>query len=377
MQKTPPALLLTGATGFVGSELLGLWLAANRGCRIAVLSRQPHRISELNSLDGVIALQGDIGHPSLGLGNQTYDELAESITGIMHCAANTRFTLSLDEARAANTEGTQNLLRFARKCRELEKFAFVSTAYVVGKASGHFLEGPIHHQSGYHNAYQQSKHDAEDLVTKAMDQLPACIFRLSSIVGDSRTGAVRQFNYVHQLIKLFPRNALPMIPGIPDATLDLIANDWALPALRFLFDHGFVAGSFYHICAGPDHSLTLSEMLEIMLRLFESHEEARKWLPIRVPALVSLSQYDEFVEQSRGGGDKLLNELLRVLGYFLPHFGILQTFDNQKTLNMLAKSGLRLPPARSYFEKVVRYCLETNSGANAPGVARPVITIQS
>src|SRR5215469_7747055 len=253
MPKPPPTLLLTGGTGYVGSELLKTSLATKPGRRIAVLTRQANKIAKLRSL-GVVALQSDIVHPSLALHHKAYGELSETVECVIHCAADTRFGLSLNDARAVNTEGTRNLLRFAHSCRRLRKFAHMSTAYVVGKATGYFLEGPVHHQSGYLNAYQQSKHEAEKLVTEAMDRLPACIFRFSSIIGDSRTGKVSQFNYLHRLIRLFPRSPLSMIPASPKSRVDLIASDWAVPAFATLFDSGFVPGGFYHLCAGPNQS---------------------------------------------------------------------------------------------------------------------------
>ncbi len=362
MLNSSPTLLLTGGTGYVGSELLKLLLAVEPHRRIAVLTRQLHKITQLTSA-GIVALQGDIVHPALALGAATYGELNESLEGIIHCAANTRFGLSLEEARAVNTEGTRNLLRFARKCRRLRKFAHVSTAYVVGRATGYFLEDRIGHQSGYLNNYERSKHEAEELVTEAMNQIPACIFRLSSIVGDSRTGGVAQFNHFHRLIRLFPRSPLPIIPASPDTRVDLIASDWAVPALAALFDSGFFPGRFYHICAGPNGSLTVEEMIDRMLALFETHPLARRWLPIRIPELVSLERYEQFVKQNRSGGDALLNELLRVLGYFLGHLALFQVFDNQGTLNALAKSGMGPPSIKTYFEKVVQHCLETNWGS--------------
>ncbi len=361
-----PTLFLTGATGFVGSELLRLCLAAQLHCRIAVLSRNPQKLAAFRAHGNVVIFCGDITRPYLGLDSRTFGELTESITSIIHCAADTRFTLPLPEARAVNTEGTRNLLHFAKCCPRLEKFAHVSTVYVAGKAEGCFAEGPICHQSGYCSTYQQSKHEAEELVMNAMNYLPLCIFRLSSILGEARTGVVRQFNYVHQLIRLFPRNALPVIPGLADAKMDLIASDWALPALAFIFNSGFAPGSFYHICAGPDYSLTTAEIMEAMLALFESHPKARRWLPIHPPKMVRLSQYEEFVQQSRLNGDALLREIVRALGYFLPHLAIPQAFDNQKTLTALKPLHLQLPPITSFFEKVVRYCLDTNWGEGIP-----------
>jgi hypothetical protein len=85
-------------------------------------------------------------------------------------------------------------------------------------------------------------------VIRAMDKVPAAIFRLSSIIGDSSTGAVHQFNHVHRLIRLFPRNVLPIVPRLPEAPVDLIASNWTMAALAYLFERGFEPCRFYHIC---------------------------------------------------------------------------------------------------------------------------------
>jgi nucleoside-diphosphate-sugar epimerase len=132
-----------------------------------------------------------------------------------------------------------------------------------------------------------------------MNELPAAIFRLSSIVGDSRTGVVRQFNCVHRVMSLFPRNLLPLAPGRPDAPIDLVATDWATAALVYLFESAFVPGRFYHVCAGPERSLTVREIIGLTVSMFESHPIGRKWLPIRVPELVHLSRCENLSRPSR------------------------------------------------------------------------------
>jgi nucleoside-diphosphate-sugar epimerase len=365
MLAEPPVLLLTGATGLVGGELLKFLRIAKPGRHIAVLARRTGKIADLNSTANMVALQGDLTFPSLGLDHRTYAQLTGSITEIIHCAADTRFGLSLESARAVNTKGTANLLSLAAKCRNLQKFAHISTLYVVGRSTGHFPEDFIGHRSGFFNTYQQSKYEAEELVAQAMNDLPAAVFRLSSIIGNSRTGVVRQFNYVHRLIRLFPQNVLPVVPGLPDTPIDFVASDWAIPALAYLFDFAFVPGRFYNVCAGRARSLSLQEMINLTLAIFENHPIGRKWLPIRVPRLVSLSVYEAFVEQRRRDGDKLLNDLLRILEYFLPHLALVQVFDNSHVTNALMPSGLEFPPARECYEKVVRYCLETNWGRRA------------
>lgn len=365
MLEKAPVLLMTGVTGLVGGELLKLLLPARPGRSVAVVSRRPEKIAELNLVRDVAALRGDITEPHLGLDGRTYAELKACITEVIHCAADTRFGLSLECARAVNTEGTRNVLRLASECRRLQKFAHVSTVYVAGRSIGHFREEPLCHQSGFSNTYQQSKYEAEELVSRAMTELPAAIYRLSSIIGDSRTGVVQQFNYVHQVMRLFPQNVLPIAPGHPDAPVDLIATDWAVAALAYLFESAFIPGGIYHICAGPERSLTVREMIGLTVSMFESHPIGRKWLPIRVPELVSLPRYEDFVEERSRDGDKLLNELLRILGYFLPHLAMFQAFDNRNVVSALAGSGLEFPPIRTYYRKVVSYCLEMNWGRRA------------
>lgn len=357
-----PTTLLTGATGLVGGGLVPL-LREDPGRRLFVLARPGARSAALAADAGTTVLAGDLTRPHLGLDRSCRERLAHEVSEIVHCAADTRFGLPLETARAVNTTATRALLDLARECRKLEKFIHVSTVYVAGRASGTFGEGPLRHGEGFFNTYQQSKYEAEELVVAAMLEIPAVIVRLSSLIGDSRSGRVRQFNYVHQLMKLLPQNVLPIVPGQSSAPIDLVPTDWVIPALAHVVRAGFRPGSVYQICAGADRSLRVGELIDLTVRAYERHPEGRRWLPIRLPRLVSVGEFEAYVERRRNGSDRLLNELLRVLGYFLPHLGVYQAFENRKTLEMLQAGDVGAPPpVRSYYEKVVHHGLQTGWG---------------
>ena len=349
----PIMILLTGGTGFIGRAVLRL-LAARPGNRSAVLSRHAPHFAD----GSVTFLAGDVRLPRLGLDQARYDELSGAVTGIIHLAGDIRFDAPLDEARAANTTGTWNMLELAGGCARLDRFAHVSTVYIHGLTEGEFREEPIPRAGDYLNPYQQTKHEAEALVLDASARIPAAIYRLSTVVADSPEGTVGQFNYVHQLIRHLPNSPLPVIPGHPDTRLDLIDNQWAAAALVHLFENRFVPGSIRHICAGPEDSMPFGEALRRGKNVLEA-SSANGHHTIRVSEVVPLAEFNAFLAHT---ADRRMLLLAAVLGTFLPLVAMRNVYTNGCATADLASSGIVRVPVRDYFEKVVRYCAATDWG---------------
>ena len=356
MPPNRPVVLLTGATGLVGGELLRR-LAPT--CHLVATTRtadHAERLRAAGARDVIVAPEP----PAVW---EFSPRLLNSVSEIIHCAADTRFGLPLDQSRLGNVEPTRRLLDLARRCRKLAKFAYLSTVYVAGRTTGEIVEAPNRHDSGFCNTYQQAKYEAEQLVFEAMSQLPAAVYRLSSIMGDSRTGRVRQFNYVHRLIRLLPRNVLPVAPVQPEAQVDLICTDWAADAVAYLVREAFVPGQVCHVCAGPDASVPSDELVRETANLLLAGGAAAS---IDRPRFVSVEEFESYVSSAQRRGDRLLNELLKVLGYTLPHLGICQRFDNTRCITRLAGSGIVLPPVRATYARVVDYCIKTDFGRSEP-----------
>ena len=122
--KAPPdGVLLTGATGFVGMELLVRYLeSTDRQVYALVRGASDREVAArlegtLQFLFGarhpyasrVVAVRGDITRPDLGLGRRR-DALAERMGEVVHGAASVSFGLSLDASRAVNVQGTRRML---------------------------------------------------------------------------------------------------------------------------------------------------------------------------------------------------------------------------------------------------------------------------
>src|SRR6266850_458398 len=105
-----PVSFLTGATGLVGSELLRSLLNSNPNRHLIVLARNPDKISLLGANGRVNVVEGDLTKPRLGLSSSARRQIKNEVTEVIHSGAQTRFGLTIEEARATNTYGTTNLL---------------------------------------------------------------------------------------------------------------------------------------------------------------------------------------------------------------------------------------------------------------------------
>ncbi|MFC9999357.1 amino acid adenylation domain-containing protein [Nocardia sp. NPDC127526] len=201
----PEAILLTGATGFLGAFLLRELLDRTRAT-IYCLVRAPenpeisgssredagsaararilaaaarYRISLADMESRIIAVPGDLAQPRLGLTEFRFAELGERIDAIYHNGALVNHLEPYERMRAANVAGTTEILRLAATPR-LKPVHYVSTS-----SAPHTTDLPMGLPG-----YVLTKWVAEQLVRAgARRGIPASIYRPGLITGDSRTGA--------------------------------------------------------------------------------------------------------------------------------------------------------------------------------------------
>ncbi len=361
------SVLITGATGTVGSELLRR-LSSRPDTSISVLVRGGEkRHAEIASIVSgtpadVSIVEGNLcAGPSLGLAPQVIESLMATTTHIIHCGGSTSFTLPLTEARALNVEGTRNVLDFARHCAPLESAAFFSTVYVSGRRSGTFAEDDYGDAGfGFVNTYEQSKAEMEVLVREAMGELPILLLRLSTVVGDSRTGAVRGFNAVHHAIRLLYNGLAPMIPGEAQTRVDVVSSDFVAEAVLHLIDR-FPGGGVFHLASGAEAS-TLGDLIGSTVDSLVRFRPAWRKRSIERPLLVDLDTYELFVRSVEETGNDVLRSATRSIRTFAYQLAHPKLFATARTDEALAGSGISPRRSLDFYPRVVKYCLESNWG---------------
>jgi nucleoside-diphosphate-sugar epimerase len=357
-------ILVTGGTGTLGRELVARFRRAGTA-DVVVLTRGvlPARLDESARVHGVI---GDVRAGStLGLPDADRAALALQVTDIVHAAADTTFNRPLEEARASNVDGTRAVLAFSRTCPRLQRIACFSTVYVAGRRTGCFGEHDIGGADGFINTYEQSKAEMEVVTRDAMRELPIALYRLSTIIGDSQSGAVTGFNAIHHALRLLYQGLAPMVPGSEGTLVDLIPVNFAADAAFHLIEHAFTPGATYHLAAGATHSATLGGLLDATMAGFERHRPAWRKRSIARPAIVDLPTYELFVRSVEEAGNQVLLQATRAVQAFAYQLAYPKVFDARVAESVLECAGITVPNVIDYYDRVVRWCIETNWGASA------------
>jgi thioester reductase-like protein len=334
-------VLLTGATGFIGMELLVRLLNRSDRDVVTIVRATDDREAEAR-MSGVLnmlfaprdlpavrgrvrAVAGDLERRDIGLTPQARDRLTSEISAVAHCAASITFDLPLEDARRINVSGTNGVLRLASEAYErgaLERFVHVSTAYVAGERIGRVRETQGYVGQRFRNTYEQTKLEAESLVNAS--DLPTAILRPSIVVGDSTTGWTPAFNVIYWPLMAFARNLLPSVPADPNGHVDIVCVDTVADALYTLLDGPLQHGTM-HAVAGDD-AVTNIELAVMAANAFNRDP----------PQLVAPGE-DPASEQRAG--------------VFVPYFRSRLMFDARRGREL----GFRPPPLKQYFAALMDY----------------------
>jgi thioester reductase-like protein len=353
------AILLTGATGFLGMDALARLIERDdergqdggaqrdgEGRQIAVLVRACDHAGAQERLRGLFArlydgpppdaskrvraVRGDLLEPGLGISARDREWLLGSVDQIVHCAASISFELPLLQARAINVGGVERVLELAREIAAggaLRRIVHVSTAYVSGRHSGTFGEHDLDVGQEFRNTYERSKHEAELLLRDAVD-LPLAVARPSIVVGHSASGWTSAFNVLYWPMRAFERGLLQEVPAREDSIVDFVPVDYVTDGILALLDDEDAAGT-YNLVAG-EAALSAGELVEL-------HSAVTGREPVR------------FIAQQSAAGLPAGAET------FVPYFDVRCRFGDERARELLARAGVMRPDPQDYLARLIAY----------------------
>lgn len=206
--QNPKHIFLTGSSGFLGSFLLQQLMENTSATVFAHIRAKstPEGLERIKSTmadyslwkqeyqERITPICGDLAKPLLGMDEETFDHLADTVDVIFHNGALVHWMYPYEKLRAPNVDGTREILRLAVKTKT-KAVHHISTTAVLD--SPHYdLEKAITEDttlpeaSGLRGGYPQSKYVAEKVVMEAMERnIPCAIYRCGYVSGHSTYGS--------------------------------------------------------------------------------------------------------------------------------------------------------------------------------------------
>lgn len=306
----------------------------------------------------VRAYTGDVVAMDLGLSGEEYAEIANDADYIFHLAGVYWMGADPQTAYRVNVEGTAEVLRLARECVRLRRFAYFSTAFVSGDRTGVVLEEDLEAGQKFRNSFEETRFRAERLVRRHLDQLPLSIFRPSIVVGHSVTGEIDRITgpyFLMNAIVNWPVDVPIPLPGRGDAPMNMVPVDYVVSAARLLTRDPRGEGRTFHLT--DPNPLPARRVFELVARS-AGRRAPRGQLPSRtVRRLLSLPGL------KRGATDQR---------HFLEYFDQVVIWRSVNTLEMLSGSTVRCPPFENYVDVLVEQLRARGEGrASGQGEESP------
>mgnify|MGYP001043465827 CR=1 FL=1 len=352
---------LTGGTGFIGGFLLEKLLSRQGTVYLLVREGSAHKVEALKARyamasDRIVAIQGDLAEPALGIAESWREQLRGNIDHFFHVAAVYDLDASADSQQTANVDGTRNAVKAAEDM-QAGCFHHVSSIAVAGKYEGTFREDMFEQAGDLAHPYFRTKHDSEAVVRTAC-RIPWRVYRPASVVGHSETGLIDKidgpyysFHMLKQLRKALPP-WFPMI-GVDAGSFNIVPVDFVVDAMDHIAHQQGFDGRCFHL-VNPRH-YSAGEMLNVFAEAgnaprFVLRLDAKVFSFIPSGVLATLSK---------------LPAVKRFLGTMMESIGMPADaslfftwntqFDNRLTERALEGSGIEVPPLESYARRLWDY----------------------
>ncbi len=356
------AYLVTGATGFLGGQVVER-LLADPGVVVHALVREGSRgklaarARSWPGVDRVRPVVGDLRRPGLGIASDVLDELAGSIDHVVHLAALYDMTADAAANDAINVEGTRRVVELANLLA-VGCLHHVSSMAVAGDYAGTFSEDMFDEGQPLSSPYHRSKFEAERIV-RTEATVPWRVYRPAVVVGHSVTGEIDKIDGPYYLFETIRRLAnLPAVARIISPTAgdtNIVPVDYVADAMVHLMHQPDLDRRAFHLANPVPQSVTS------VFNAFARAAGAPRLLAMLPRVALGPAGMLGGLLSRVPGADLARDIALDQLGIppqVLPHVAFLSDFDTSATQAALAGSGIEVPHLKAYAPVLWRYWLE-------------------
>jgi NAD(P)-dependent dehydrogenase (short-subunit alcohol dehydrogenase family) len=352
---------VTGATGFIGRNLVELLLEREGTIYVLVREGSKGRLEELRNRwgvdpDRVVGIVGDLSQPGLGISDEDVERLRGEIDHLFHLAAIYDMTADAASQNVANVEGTRHMVQFAEDV-EAGRVHMVSSIAAAGLYKGVWREDMFEEAEDLDNhPYFRTKHDSEGIVRTECTR-PWRIYRPGIVVGNSETGEMDKIDGPYYFFKLIRRlrgtvpEWVPM-PGIEGREINLVPVDFVARAMDHIAHVEGLDGRAFHL-TDPSPK-TAGEVIDIFAQAGHAPQSS-----VRLPAaVVDLAAPFVKAVASLPPGYIVTNRVLSDFGIprsVLTYINYPTQFDSRQAQAALAGTDIRVPPLDAYADKLWDY----------------------
>ncbi|HEX6229382.1 MAG TPA: SDR family oxidoreductase [Solirubrobacterales bacterium] len=353
---------VTGATGFIGRNLVGRLLQREGTVYALVRAGSRGRLEELRTSFGadgarIVPVAGDLSQPGLGVSEEDLLTLRGDVDHFFHLAAIYDMAAGAEAQEVANVEGTRNAVELAQTI-EAGCFHQISSIAAAGLYRGEWREDMFEEAEKLDtHPYFRTKHESERVVREECGR-PWRVYRPGIVVGDSRTGEIDKIDGPYYFFKLLQRarRVLPAwLPtlGIEGGEINIVPVDFVVAAMDHIAHQPGLDGQAFHLT--DPNPKTAGEVINLFARAADAPQAAlRLDSGVTDPATSVIRAGMKVLPPARRLADSALNELGIPPG-ILNYVQYPTQFDSTRAQAALEGSGIEVPPLETYADRVWDY----------------------
>jgi len=353
---------VTGATGFIGRNLVELLLEREGTIYVLVREGSQGRLAELRNRWGVdtervVGIVGDLSQRRLGVSDADVERLNGEVDHLFHLAAIYDMKADAESQRVANVEGTRHMVELAEAV-DAGRVHMVSSIAAAGLYRGTWREDMFDEAQDIDtHPYFRTKHESERVVREECSQ-PWRVYRPGIVVGHSETGEMDKIDGPYYFFKLIRRVRqvvpawMPM-PGVEGREINIVPVDFVVKAMDHIAHLDGLDGRAFSL-TDPD-PLSAGQVIDVFARAAHAPQST-----VRLPAAAT-EALGPLLGVAVGNiplADALTDRVLDDFGIprsVLVYLNYPTHFDSRRTQAALAGTGIKVPPLEAYAGKLWDY----------------------